>query len=258
MIPRCKLGEKTRDGVQLYIFPPDFDTVESVEASKKEILMAQKSAIQEYERSQLDRATARREERPLQVDDGVMRMMNKAHGFQSTQSSWFVREGTLPIRRSQSVRSDSWRNQGVFCMNYNGEECQGLCAELIALCRNDLWSDLPHGPMSGSDYVDDGNCLIFVSSLPFVYRKVQVSRNTLVSVDTKNVKPPPSARSHSRTSDSRLAVHEKKVTLAKYSKPNLSAVICVTCCTSRSYHISIDHLLPYESFQRLIMTEVSS
>jgi hypothetical protein len=47
----------------------------------------------------------------------------------------FVRGGTLPLCRTQSVRSDTWRNQGVCGTDNDGEECQGLCAELFALCR---------------------------------------------------------------------------------------------------------------------------
>jgi hypothetical protein len=36
--------------------------------------------------------------------------------------------------------------------------------------------------MSRTSYVDDSNCLIFVSNLPFVYRNNLVSRPSLVSV----------------------------------------------------------------------------
>jgi hypothetical protein len=36
--------------------------------------------------------------------------------------------------------------------------------------------------MTRSSYVDDSNCLISVSSLPFVYRNVLVSGHLLVSV----------------------------------------------------------------------------
>jgi hypothetical protein len=51
----------------------------------------------------------------------------------------FVREDTQPLRKTHIVRSDGRRNQGVFFMDYNGEGCQGLRAELFALCRNDSW-----------------------------------------------------------------------------------------------------------------------
>jgi hypothetical protein len=69
----CKLASLF---AQPYLTPPDYDTVEF--PSKKEFLMAQKSAVQEYDRSQLDKATARREESSQQVDSGGMRMMNNA------------------------------------------------------------------------------------------------------------------------------------------------------------------------------------
>jgi hypothetical protein len=81
-----------------------------------------------------------------------------------------------------------------------------------------LLSVLPPGLMSRSTYVDDSNYLIIVSHLPFVQRNVQVSRRLLVSVrqgmipqcqrgeNTRDVKPPPTVRSHSRTSDNRLVV----------------------------------------------------
>jgi hypothetical protein len=56
------------------ITPPDYDTVEF--PSKKEILLAQKSAVQENERNQHAKATARREEPSQQVDACGMRMIN--------------------------------------------------------------------------------------------------------------------------------------------------------------------------------------
>jgi hypothetical protein len=61
---------------QPYITPPDYDTVEFL--SKKEILLAQKCAVNEYERCQQGNATARQEVPPQQVDAGGMRMMNNA------------------------------------------------------------------------------------------------------------------------------------------------------------------------------------
>jgi hypothetical protein len=42
---------------QPYITPPDYDTVEF--PSIKEILLVKKSAVKEYEQSQLDKATSR-------------------------------------------------------------------------------------------------------------------------------------------------------------------------------------------------------
>jgi hypothetical protein len=59
-----------------YIYPPDYDKIEF--PWNKDILMALKNAVQEYERSHHSRATARREEPPQQVDSGCMRMMNNA------------------------------------------------------------------------------------------------------------------------------------------------------------------------------------
>jgi hypothetical protein len=58
-----------------------------------------------------------------------------------------VRGGTLTLCRTQSVRSDAWRNQGVCGMDNDGKGCQGLYAELFALCRYYSWrqSDSPAG-----------------------------------------------------------------------------------------------------------------
>jgi Integrase zinc binding domain len=61
---------------QPYISPPDYDTVEF--PSKKEILLVQQSAVDEYERCQKSNATARQEVPPQQVDAGGSRMMNNA------------------------------------------------------------------------------------------------------------------------------------------------------------------------------------
>jgi Integrase zinc binding domain len=61
---------------QPYISPPDYDTVEF--PSKKEILLVQQSAVDEYERCQQDNAMARQEVPPQQVDAGGMRMINNA------------------------------------------------------------------------------------------------------------------------------------------------------------------------------------
>jgi hypothetical protein len=61
---------------QPYISPPEYDTVEF--PSKKEIILAQRSAVQENARKQNGKATARREGPPQRVDAGGMRMMNNA------------------------------------------------------------------------------------------------------------------------------------------------------------------------------------
>jgi hypothetical protein len=61
---------------QPYISPPDYDTVEL--PSKKEILLAQQSAVDEYERCQQGSAMARQEVPPQQVDAGGMRIMNNS------------------------------------------------------------------------------------------------------------------------------------------------------------------------------------
>jgi hypothetical protein len=61
---------------QPYISPPDYDTVEF--PSKKEILLAQQSSVNERERRQQGNTTARQEVPSQQVDAGVMRMMNNA------------------------------------------------------------------------------------------------------------------------------------------------------------------------------------
>jgi hypothetical protein len=69
-------GKMASRFAQPSITPPDYDTVEF--PSKKDILMAQLSAVQQYDQIQLDKATARREERPQQFNVGDMRMMNNA------------------------------------------------------------------------------------------------------------------------------------------------------------------------------------
>jgi Integrase core domain/Integrase zinc binding domain len=61
---------------QPYISTHDYDTVEF--PSKKKILLAQQSAVNEYERYQQSNATARQEVPPQQVNAGGMRMMNNA------------------------------------------------------------------------------------------------------------------------------------------------------------------------------------
>jgi Integrase zinc binding domain len=61
---------------QPYISPPDYHTVEF--PSKKEILLVQHSAVDEYERYQQGSAMARQEVPPQKVDAGGMRMMNNA------------------------------------------------------------------------------------------------------------------------------------------------------------------------------------
>jgi hypothetical protein len=70
---------------QPYIGPPDYDTVEFL--SKKEILLAQQSAVNEYEGYQQGRETALQEVPPQQVDACGMSMINKHYGFPSVQSS---------------------------------------------------------------------------------------------------------------------------------------------------------------------------
>jgi Integrase zinc binding domain len=59
-----------------YISLPDYDTVEL--PSKKEILLVQQSAVDEYERCQQGNAMARQEVPPQQVDAVGMRLMNNA------------------------------------------------------------------------------------------------------------------------------------------------------------------------------------
>jgi hypothetical protein len=75
--------------------------------------------------------------------------------------------------------------------------------------------------------------------------------------DGRDVKQSLSVRFHSGTADSRIAVQLRLVTRAKFLKPNRLAVICVTCCTSRNWHIRIDHLTSHEDFRCMITTEVS-
>jgi hypothetical protein len=61
---------------QPYISPPYYDTVEF--PSKKEILLVQQNAFNEYERCQQSNAAACQEVSPQQVNAGGMRMMNNA------------------------------------------------------------------------------------------------------------------------------------------------------------------------------------
>jgi hypothetical protein len=61
---------------QPYISPPDYDTVEF--PSKKDFLLVQQSAVDEYERFKLGNAVARQEVSPQQVDSGSMRVINNA------------------------------------------------------------------------------------------------------------------------------------------------------------------------------------
>jgi hypothetical protein len=60
----------------LYIRPPDYDTVEF--PFKKEILLAQQSAVNEYEQYRKGNVTARQEVPPQQVDAVGTRMMSNA------------------------------------------------------------------------------------------------------------------------------------------------------------------------------------
>jgi hypothetical protein len=57
---------------QPYISPPDYDKVEF--PSKKDILLVQQSAVNEYERLRQSNSTARQEVPRQQVDAGGMRM----------------------------------------------------------------------------------------------------------------------------------------------------------------------------------------
>jgi hypothetical protein len=61
---------------QPYTSPPDYDTVEF--PSKKEILLVQQSAVNEYDSCQQNNATARQGAPPQQFNAGGMRMMNNA------------------------------------------------------------------------------------------------------------------------------------------------------------------------------------
>jgi hypothetical protein len=61
---------------QPYISPLDYDMVEF--PSKKEILLVQQSAVNDYERFHQINANSGQEVPPQQVDAGGMRMMNNA------------------------------------------------------------------------------------------------------------------------------------------------------------------------------------
>jgi hypothetical protein len=98
---------------QSYIASPDYDKKEF--PSKKDILLAQKSADEENEQSQKSKATARPEKPPSQVDTDRMRMMNNALWISELadelQLSLCVEAHCCSA--GHSVRSEDRRNQGV-------------------------------------------------------------------------------------------------------------------------------------------------
>jgi hypothetical protein len=98
---------------QPYISPLDYDTVKF--SSKKEVLLAQPSDFNVYERYQQRNATARQELPPQQVDAGGMRMMNNALWIpeRAVCCSYACAWRHIPLCRSKSVRSYAFRNQGV-------------------------------------------------------------------------------------------------------------------------------------------------
>jgi hypothetical protein len=69
-------GKMASRFAQPHISPPDNGAVEF--PSKRDMIMAQQSAVSEYERFQQSNATARQEAPPQQVDAAGMRMMNNA------------------------------------------------------------------------------------------------------------------------------------------------------------------------------------
>jgi hypothetical protein len=91
---------------QPYISPPDYDTVEF--PSKKEILLVQQSAVDEYERCHQSNATARQEVPPQKVDAGMHEddeqctMDSRAC---SRVAATLVRGSTLRHCRTQSVEA---------------------------------------------------------------------------------------------------------------------------------------------------------
>jgi hypothetical protein len=100
------------------ISPPDYDTVEF--PSNKEILLAQQSAVNEYERCQQGSEMARQEVPPQQVDDGGMRMIKNAYEFPSVQSSCSYAcvcrstaalKGTERTKRRLAQSRSMWRGQ---------------------------------------------------------------------------------------------------------------------------------------------------
>jgi hypothetical protein len=104
---------------QSYISPPDYDTVEF--SSKKEIILVQQSAINEYERCQQSNATAR-QEIPLQkVDAGGMRIMNNALSIPECAVELQLRlcveahcrslQGTERTKRRLAQSRSMWRGQ---------------------------------------------------------------------------------------------------------------------------------------------------
>jgi hypothetical protein len=69
---------------QPYVTPPGNDTAEL--SPQQIILLAQSSAIQEFERGKHSKVTACRDEPRQQVRASDMRMMKMHYGFQSVQS----------------------------------------------------------------------------------------------------------------------------------------------------------------------------
>jgi hypothetical protein len=126
---------------QPYISPPDYDTVEF--PSKKEMLLAQQSAVDEYERRQQGSAMARQEVPPQQVDAGGMRMMNKALRIPERAVELQLRLYVEAHCRSAGHRAYEATlgaiKEYVAWTTMDNDGCQGLCAELFALCRHCSW-----------------------------------------------------------------------------------------------------------------------
>jgi hypothetical protein len=99
------------------------------------------------------------------------------HSSNRVSQRWLGVLGTSRIFYSRKIRRPPWS----FKPESRGLRCELSC---VLTLRKRKISLLQPGRMDRSSYADDINCLIIVSSLRFVYRKVQISMHLLVSVRT--------------------------------------------------------------------------
>jgi hypothetical protein len=143
LMTRCEVGWKTGSEHKAhskmaslfalpYIGQPDYDTVEF--PSKKEIFTGAAEccqlvrAMQAMQGDCSSRRTVAANRCWWHEDDEQFTMDSRACRLVAAK---FVRGGTLLLCRTQRVRSDARRNQGVCGIDIHGQGCQGLCAEPI-------------------------------------------------------------------------------------------------------------------------------
>jgi hypothetical protein len=121
-----------------YISPPDYDTV--VIPSKKQILLLQHSAVNEYERYQQGNATAWQEVSPQQVDAGDMKMMKNALWIpeRSVEQPRLFVEGHCRSIGHRVYEATLGAIKEKWCGQRWRRMSRSLCKS-IAQCRNDSW-----------------------------------------------------------------------------------------------------------------------